>query len=101
MSITLELTDDQALQIVAQLGTMLSRKTATQTTTRQRAKRDPYSIERVVTYITSLPKGTQFKISKVAYDLGINNQKVSSAVKGRARADNLCKMIKKGTWERI
>ena len=93
MPITLELTDDQALSIMAQLGSMLKKDSPP-------AQGTGKISERVSDAVQALPKGKIFFTAAFAKDLHLKVEQVSGSL-CRAQKLKLCKMVRRGTWERI
>lgn len=93
MPIILELTDDQALNIVAQLGSLLSKKTSI-------ASGKVPMKHLVASHIRGLKGGDVFYTPALAAELNTTTNKLSSVLT-TLRKDKVVKMIRKGTWERI
>lgn len=98
MAITLTLTDDQALEIVAQLGNALKRAAPT---ARDNAD-DIYGagIVKAREYIETIAPGVTIRPKGIAESLGIQTRCVSCAL-GSLKRKGQVEMIQKGTWRRI
>lgn len=94
MPIILELTDDQALKIVAQLGQLLSNsKKVEQNKTYD--KNVPYKI--VLDYIKDKTKGTIVGVKDLADKFKVESKFISN-VMVNAKKNDLVRMDRRGYW---
>lgn len=87
MFITITLTDDQALEIVSQIASKLSKKTV----------RPARSLAQVV---GDMSKGDMFFTSVVAAELGIDMKTMSNEVQSLKR-HGLVEVVKRGSWRKL
>jgi len=90
MPITLTITDDQALEIVSQIGTCLRKAPATP---------DLSNKEKFLTFINQLPKGEMFSVTAAAIKLSTTVGYVSGQLQSLQKA-GVVNMKKRGTWEK-
>lgn len=96
MPITLTLTDDQALDIVRQIGVALSGTTPVPAPP---LHAPPKSLQ-VEEYVKSLNKGTIFRNVELQHNLKITVEPISRALSGMQK-NGLVKMLQRGTWQKL
>ena len=99
MPVTITLSDDQALDIISQIGGML-RKEIVPPQKLMLLKASPSELVR--DYVTNLPSGTIFRTCIVLEALKIPTEKVSvTSACAALIKDGQLKMIHRGTWKRL
>jgi len=91
MAITLTITDDQALEIVSQIGTCLRKVPAPAPLTTK---------DSFLALINQMNKGEIFSVAATAFKLNTTVNYVSSQLQSLQKS-GIVKMKKRGTWEKV
>jgi hypothetical protein len=99
MPITLTLTDDQALEVTAQLSKLLAAKTR-DTQPEQKPASDVCDHTKLVNALETFPVGKPFRVIEVALKAGLETRYVSGRFHMR-QAELGVVALRRGTWKRV
>lgn len=110
MPVTLTLTDEQALEIAAQLGGLLIGKKISLTAATSELAETPKTSKRVPTHfqifdkvsekIREMPKGAQIDLRNLAFEMGVETDPIGKILI-RLRKMGVVELVQRGLWKRV